>query len=172
MSSGGITVACGTRPGVGLIEAIPQQCAGLRSEPPTSLPSPSGRHARGQRAGLAAAGAARGHVRVPRVAGQAAQRRVGVDAQPEVGQVRAADRDRARGAQALDLRRVDRRDRLGQRRHARTSSAVPATSMFSLTVNGTPCSGPRALGRRASAASAAARASSASTTHDRVEVRR
>src|SRR4051812_44587433 len=41
-SSGGITVACGTRPGVGLIDAIPQQCAGLRSDPPTSLPSPSG----------------------------------------------------------------------------------------------------------------------------------
>ena len=37
-----MTVACGTRPAVGLIEAIPQQCAGLRSEPPTSLPSPSG----------------------------------------------------------------------------------------------------------------------------------
>ena len=40
---------------------------------------------------------------------------------------------------------------------------MPATSMFSLTVNGTPCSGPRAS-VAASAASAAARASSASTS--------
>jgi hypothetical protein len=40
---------------------------------------------------------------------------------------------------------------------------VPARSMFSLTVNGTPCSGPRGPSAR-SAASAAARACSASTT--------
>jgi hypothetical protein len=42
MSSGGIVVAIGMAPTVGLIEAIPQQWAGLRSEPPMSLPSPIG----------------------------------------------------------------------------------------------------------------------------------
>ena len=41
-SSGGITVAAGTEPVDGLIEATPQQCAGLRSDPPRSLPRPSG----------------------------------------------------------------------------------------------------------------------------------
>ena len=66
-----------------------------------------------------------------------------MDAQPEVGQVGAADRDRAGGAQALDLRRVDRGDGLGQRGDAGGRRRCPATSMFSLTVNGTPCSGPR-----------------------------
>ena len=38
-----------------------------------------------------------------------------MDAQAEVGEVRARDRDRAGAAQALDLRRVDGGDRLGQR---------------------------------------------------------
>ncbi len=42
MSSGGMTVAIGMTPTVGLIEAMPQQCAGLRSDPPMSLPRPSG----------------------------------------------------------------------------------------------------------------------------------
>ena len=42
MSSGGTTVAIGITPTVGLIDAMPQQCAGLRSEPPMSLPSPIG----------------------------------------------------------------------------------------------------------------------------------
>ena len=79
---------------------------------------------------------------------QPAQRRVGVDAQAEIRQVRPADRDRARGAHALHHRRVDRRDGLGQRREARVVG-VPATSMFSLTVNGTPCSGPRGPSHRA-----------------------
>jgi hypothetical protein len=41
-SIGGISVAWGTMPAVGLIAAMPQQFAGLRSEPPMSLPSPSG----------------------------------------------------------------------------------------------------------------------------------
>ena len=41
-STGGTVVAWGTTPVVGLIEAMPQQWAGLRSDPPRSLPSPSG----------------------------------------------------------------------------------------------------------------------------------
>jgi hypothetical protein len=40
-SSGGITVARGTAPVEGLIDAT-QQCAGLRKDPPRSLPRPSG----------------------------------------------------------------------------------------------------------------------------------
>jgi hypothetical protein len=42
-----------------------------------------------------------------------------VDAQPEVGQVRPADRDRSGRAQALHLRGVDRRHRVGQGGDAR-----------------------------------------------------
>ena len=41
-SSGSRLRASGTRPVVGLIDAMPQQWAGLRSEPPMSLPIPSG----------------------------------------------------------------------------------------------------------------------------------
>ena len=41
-SSGGITVAEGTAPVEGLIDATPQQCAGLRRDPPRSLPRPNG----------------------------------------------------------------------------------------------------------------------------------
>ena len=41
-TSGGITVARGTAPVEGLIDATPQQCAGLRKDPPRSLPRPSG----------------------------------------------------------------------------------------------------------------------------------
>ena len=111
---------------------------------------------------LAAARAARGDVRVPRVAGEPAQRGVGVDPQPEVGQVRAPDRDRARRAQALDHRRVERRRRPRPAPATPDVVGVPATSMFSLTVTGTPCSAPSAAS--ASAASAAARASSPSTS--------
>ena len=116
MSSGGIAVACGTRPGVGLIEAIPQQCAGLRSEPPTSLPSPSGlipdasADASPPLEPPAVTFGSHGLRVSPRSEESVWMRR------PEVRQVRAADRDRARGAQALDLRRVDGGDGLGERR--------------------------------------------------------
>src|SRR5581483_11294756 len=41
-SSGATASDQGTRPLVGLIEEMPQQWAGLRSEPPMSLPAPSG----------------------------------------------------------------------------------------------------------------------------------
>ena len=102
---------------VGLIEAIPQQWAGLRSDPPRSLPSPSGDIPLAMRAGLAAARPAGRDVGAPRVAGQPAQRRVGVHAQPEVGQVRAGERDRAGGPHALDDRGVDRDDGIGEGRH-------------------------------------------------------
>ncbi len=53
---------------------MPQQWAGLRSEPPMSLPSPSGLIPLARARRLAAARTAGGDVRVPRVAGQAAQR--------------------------------------------------------------------------------------------------
>ena len=124
-SSGGITVACGTRPMRGLIDEIPQQCAGLRSEPPTSLPRPSGdmparaRTPRRRRA-------ARGDARVPRVAGQPAQAGVGVDRAAPCpagwcAPIRIAPAARSRST----MRRVDRGDRLGQRQDARVVGVPP-----------------------------------------------
>ena len=41
-STAGMTVQLGTRPADGLSEAMPQHVAGLRNEPPMSLPSPIG----------------------------------------------------------------------------------------------------------------------------------
>jgi len=73
-------------------------------------------HPGGQGRGFAAAGPARGALRVPWVAGQAVQGRVGVGAQGEVRQVGPAERDRAGRAQPFHLRGVDRGDRLSQGR--------------------------------------------------------
>ncbi len=41
-SAGLVEAASGTRPREGRMEAMPQALAGLRSEPPMSLPRPSG----------------------------------------------------------------------------------------------------------------------------------
>ena len=148
--AGGRDEACGTTPVDGLIEAMPQQCAGLRSEPPRSLPSPSGDIP------LASADASPPLDPPAVTSGFHGLRvrprsvRVGVHAQPEVGQVRAGERDRSGGPHALDDRRVDGGDGVLAGRRRPGWSAEPATSMFSLTVIGTPCSGPtsRAVGDR------------------------
>jgi len=73
-------------------------------------------HTAGQSRCFTAARPACGAPRVPRVAGQAVQGRVGVDAQGEVRQIGTAERDRAARAQPLHRRGVDRGDRLGQGR--------------------------------------------------------
>jgi len=106
----------GHRPGGGLdrchaaaVRRIAQRSAEVVAQAERTHPGGQGR-------GFAAARPARGTLRVPRVAGQAMQRRVGVDAQAEVRQVGTADGDRAGRAQLFHLRGVDRGDRLSQGR--------------------------------------------------------
>ena len=114
MSSGGITVAIGTTPADGLIEAIPQQWAGFRSDPPMSLPSPIGLIPD-------ASAAASPPLDPPAVTcgfhglrREPVERGVGVDAESEVGEVGAGEGDRSGGAHAGDGRRVDGGHRFGE----------------------------------------------------------
>ena len=117
--------------GLGLIEAIPQQCAGLRSDPPTSLPSPSGDIP-------VASAAASPPLEPPAVTpgptgcGSGRGARSGVHAQAEVGRLVRPIGIAPGGAQPLDERRVDR----GIASASATPWVVggPARSMFSLTV--------------------------------------
>ena len=91
---------------------VAQRAADVVAEPERAHPA-------GQRRALAAARSAGGDGRVPRVAGQAAQRRVGVHAQAEVGQVGPGERDRPGRPHAA--RRPGRRSaamRVLERRHA------------------------------------------------------
>ena len=90
---------------------------------------------------------------------------------PRSGRFVRADRDRAGGPHPLDDGRVDRRRRRRRGRRRRCVVGVPATSMFSLTVIGTPCSGPsRPPSATAwSAASAAVARLVAEHAHDGVE---
>ena len=115
MSSGGMTCADGTTPTDGLIDVMPQQCAGLRSDPPMSLPKPIGLMPLDSAEPSPPLEPPAVRVGVPRVVRHAVQRRLGGDPQAQVGKVGAADRDRARGPHPLDHRRVDRHDRLGER---------------------------------------------------------
>ena len=118
MSSGGTTVAIGITPTVGLSDVMPQQCAGLRSEPPMSLPIPIGLMPDAMVDASPPLDPPAVTCGIPRVAGQPVELRVGVDPQAEVGQVRAGERDGARRPHALDGGRIDRRDRLGEGDHA------------------------------------------------------
>ena len=83
--------------------------AGLRSEPPRSLPSASGQQTGGERRPGAAARTARALRQVVGIDGRAVHLVVGVRAHPELGHVGLADRDHAGLPQALDENRVLRR---------------------------------------------------------------
>ena len=119
-SSGGITVACGTRPvrrldrgDAAAVRRVAQRAADVVAEAERAharrrAPRPRRRSSRPR----CTSGCHGLRVR-PRSAG------VGVDAQAHVGQVGAAERDRPGRAQPLDQRRVDRR------RSPRPSAATP-----------------------------------------------
>ncbi len=160
-SSGGITVAHGTRPTVGLIDAIPQQCAGLRSEPPTSLPSPSGDMPD-------ASADPSPPLEPPAVTFGSHGLRVSPrsDESVWIRSPRSGRFVRAIGIAPAARRRSTWGASTGETASASAGTpdvvGVPARSMFSLTVTGTPWSAPSGADR--SAASAAARASSASTS--------
>ena len=134
----------------------------MRIEPPRSLPSASGDHARGDRGGAAARRAAareRGSqgLRVaPKRAFSVTGRR------PELGRVRLADDDRARLAQPPHVCGVV--VRATQSPNARLPSVVGRSSVAesrSLSPTGTPQSGRGSPGRTASASASARSAQSA-----------
>ena len=114
------------RPRCGLSPTRPQHAAGMRVEPPPSLPWAIGHHARGDRRGRAAGRAAGRPVEVPRVAGR---RRSGaarcVGRIPNSGRLVMPDDDEAGVAEpAHDVVRVRRAD--GRRGSAsRVSCAGP-----------------------------------------------
>ncbi len=165
LSVGGMSLASGTRPWLGRSAIVPAHCDGHRSEPPRSLPSPRGvipvasatdspaLEPPGVRRGFH--GLSVGPARPLSVCQRSARsgrlpRAIGIAPAAR----RLATTGASRGAIASAI---------GTRPHV---VAEPATSTFSLTVNGTPCSGPRGApsARRRSAASASARAWSASVT--------
>ena len=122
---------------------MPQAAAGIRIEPPVSVPTVAERHAGRDARGRSAARAARRSRRVVRIAGGAERRVLVGRAERELVQVGLADEDRAGLAQARDRRRVAGRRRGRRARATRRSSASPRMSNRSLIEIGTPCSGPR-----------------------------
>ena len=154
----------GRRPWLGLRDVIPQQKAGFRTDPPMSLPRPSGDmpvaiadpsppdDPPAQRPGCQG-------LRVRPCNGLSVLTR-----SPSSGRL-----VRPIGIPPADRMRSTIGASVGATRSANTGSpcvvGVPATSRFSFTVKGTPWKGPRSspAAIAASAASASARASSTST---------
>ena len=95
-----------TRPRLGLSPTSPQQEAGMRIEPPRSLPSASATMPAATAAALPPEEPPAAEPPVPGVAGRAEARVLGDRPQPELGRVRLADDDRAGLAQAPDVRAV------------------------------------------------------------------
>ena len=154
-STGSIVVAWGTRCMVGRIPTTPLQNAGARSDPPMSLPNPSG------------------DIRAPIAEPSPPLEPPGVSAGFHALPVRPRSRllvsmrspssgrlVRPIGmAPAASIRSTIGAFAVGSASASTVSPlvvGVPSRSMFSFTVIGTPCSGP--VGGERSAASAAARA--------------
>ena len=81
---------------------VPQRSADVVAEPDRA-------HARCEGGRFTSARTTCRHVRVPGIAGEAVERRVGVDAEAEIGEVGAGEGDRPGGAHAGHGRRVDGR---------------------------------------------------------------
>ena len=135
-------MSCGTTPADCLKPTTPLQAAGMRVEPPASVPTPIGHDAGGQRDRRAARGAAAGAVRRPGIARAAEQRRLGVGHVPELGRRGLADQDGAGLLQPRDRDASPPWARCARGCRRRTSCARPLVLTRSLTWNGTPCSGP------------------------------
>ena len=154
-----------TRPRVGLMPNSPLMPAGMRIEPPPSLPCANGSRPGRHRDRRAAAGAAGQQGGVPGAAGRPGEVVVGVAGEAELGGVRLAEADRAGGGQRGDHGVVDRRARSRRCTGEPNVVRTPAVLLRSLIAVGTPSSGgssPPARSR-SSAAAAAARARSAVT---------
>ena len=117
--------ASGITPGEGRRPTSPQNAAGLRTLAPRSDPSANGSIPLRHRGRRAAARPARRPRQVPRVARRAEDRVEGLRAGAELGRVRLADHDRARGAQPLDQQRVGVRHVRRRTAATRRSSASP-----------------------------------------------
>ena len=147
-----------TRPRVGLSPTSPQQAAGMRIEPPPSLPCAIGT----MPAATAAAappeeppGGARG---VPGVAGRAEAARLADRDDPELGHVGLAHDHEARLADAAHHVRVVSGTKSPNRSEPIVKS-IPATGVVSLMAIGTPANGRGSPGPMASAAASAPSAS-------------
>ena len=108
----------GRRPAVGRIEAIPQKAAGMRSEPPISLPSPSGEPPAAMTAASPPLLPPQDLFQIPRIVGASVQRIVGFGEDHELRQVGLGDRDRAGRAQRRDIGIVSAFDHIAARRQA------------------------------------------------------
>ena len=162
----------GTRPKVGFSPTMPQKPAGMRIEPPPSVPRCSGAHAEGRRDRRPAARAAGGAARVPRVARDLAQRVVGHRLPAELGRGGLAEQHRAGlaqprgGGRVLSVRRGTGRrpaaapgreaahqdDVLDRRRHAVEGpaglAAAPSAPRMPARPRGRPRDRPRRTRRR------------------------
>ncbi len=111
--------SCGTRPKVCLKPTSPQHAAGMRLDPPPSVPTPIGPEPGSHRRRGAARRPAAGPREVPRVRGAPEQRRLGEAFMAEFRGRRLADEDRAGALQPRHRRRISRRDIVGQRYRAK-----------------------------------------------------
>ena len=140
MSVGSTVLACGMRPNVGFNALTPQHCAGWRSDPRPSFPRPNGLMpvAMAALAGARGAGVrelSQGSFGTPKLA-------LAVPANGAARKVCAANRDPPGGLQALNDRSVSTGISAASALNP-CVVGVPATSMFSFTVKGTPWNGPR-----------------------------
>ena len=160
--AGGKWPVRGRRPEVGLMAAHPQKAAGSRTLPAQSLPRPSGEPQAASSAAsppLEPPGVRAGVVRVAR---GAENQVVALEGEQQIRQIGFGDGDGARAAAtAAPASHLPWRRRRSSAPACPPSPRVPANSIESLMLNGTPCSGPR--GSLASAAAASASALSAST---------
>ena len=148
-----------SRPRLGLSPTSPQQAAGMRIEPPPSLPWATGTIPAATAAAEPPRGAARRARAVPRVARGPGVARLGGRQDPELGHVRDADDDEAGLAQAPH--EVGAVESGGGPRG--TSSAKfmhsPSTGTLALIAIGTPANGRVSPGWISSAAASARSAS-------------
>ena len=137
----------------------PQKWAGRRTLAPESVPKPHGEQPAAIAAAsppLAAAGRALEVVRVVRAAVDLV---VGLDPAAVGGAVRLAEQDRAGRPHAARRRSRRAPATTPPRSGAPIAISIPAASRLSLTVNGTPCSGPTGSPRASAASASRARAS-------------
>ena len=161
-SCGGISVAHGTTPVVGLMEVMPQHVAGLRSDPPMSLPNPSGDMplASAEPSPPLEPPAVRpgchGLCVTPCSDDSVVMRspRSGRLVRP-IGMAPAARARCTSGASEVET--------ASARKATACVVGVPARSMFSFTVTGTPCSAPNESPAATALSAASAAASEASS---------
>ena len=149
----GTTPSVGTRPIVGRSPVTPQKQAGIRIEPPVSVPSVPAARSAAAAAPLPPLEPPQIRARGPRVPRGPEVRARRHRAVGELVRVQLAEHDRARLAQARDRTVASRAgDVVARGSPSRRSSRVPATSITSLTATGSAVERParrRARPRRA-----------------------